>query len=205
MIIQKSVVDGFQTVQSLTVCGTRGSVNRLGAPSWWPQRRSVQRAPLCGNVAAGWRSPVDKETIKQIAAEIAAQLPFGERTGPVLVLWRDHHRCGCWSRQLGSDHSSKPRGRTSPRNRTSMNCWSSFGPILKWSKSVNQVGSRLTPSWLRRSSQKLADGIGPSASGKTYAAANSKRSSTRYKSAMRIWSVAILRRASSGRASGGGA
>src|SRR4029077_6779833 len=30
---------------------------------------------------------MDKETIKQIAAEIAAQLPFGERTGPVLVLY----------------------------------------------------------------------------------------------------------------------
>src|SRR6476469_5123833 len=30
---------------------------------------------------------MDEETIKQIAAEIAAQLPFGERTGPVLVLY----------------------------------------------------------------------------------------------------------------------
>jgi hypothetical protein len=30
---------------------------------------------------------MEKETIKQIAAEIAAQLPFGERTGPVLGLY----------------------------------------------------------------------------------------------------------------------
>jgi len=30
---------------------------------------------------------MDKETIKQIAAEIAAQSPFGNRTGPVLVLY----------------------------------------------------------------------------------------------------------------------
>jgi hypothetical protein len=30
---------------------------------------------------------MDKETIKQIAAELAAQLPFAERTGPILVLY----------------------------------------------------------------------------------------------------------------------
>lgn len=135
---------------------------------------------------------MDKETIKQIAAEIAAQLPFGERTGPVLVLYviitAVAAGLAAW---FGSFLKTKGQNFATKQD---------FDELLEQLRantevveSVNQVGSRLTPSWLRRSSQKLANGIGPSASGKTYAAASSKRSSTRYKSAMRIWSVAISR------------
>ena len=75
---------------------------------------------------------MDKETIKQIAAEIAAQLPFGERTGPVLVLYviitAVAAGLAAW---FGS--FLKTKGQNFATNRTSMNCWSSFGPILKWS------------------------------------------------------------------------
>jgi hypothetical protein len=75
---------------------------------------------------------MDKETIKQIAAEIAAQLPFGERTGPVLVLYviitAVAVGLAAW---FGS--FLKTKGQNFATKQDFDDCWSSFGPILKWS------------------------------------------------------------------------